>query len=584
MKRIKGKSVLSEIVKAEAFLYKSNHQHIQTHRKFIKDVEKEIFKFNNALKKSRAQLKKILIDLQKIGNQELSLIIDSQLMILKDQNFLSEIKELIKKENANADWAIQQVEKKYLEIFQKIPDLTIKERSKDISDLLRRILGNLSAYSTPDNFPQRGRFILVADDLTPSEAAKFLAKKSVAGLVLNQGGETAHTVILARSVGIPTIFATENATEHIQQGDTVIIDGISGEVIINPTKIVVDEISIKKNEYKLYFKTLKSVKSKPDLTRDNYSFSIFANIDIPFEAEMAIDNGAKGIGLFRTEFFYLNSFEKPDEESQFLVYKDLARKLYPLPLVIRTFDLGRDKIEAQDSQKEENPSLGMMAIRFFLKNRSLLEKQLKAIIRANQFGNIRILFPMVTEIEEIFTLKKIILEIYQDLINRKKIQHPLPQIGIMIEIPAIVHLIPYLKDEVDFFSIGTNDLIQYLLAVDRNNRSLSYLYSCFHPAVIKTLQEIYLNCRRIKKNVTICGEMASNNLTSLLLLGIGFNNFSMNPQSIFKVKNVFINTNQKKLNKIIEKLFTLRSKDEIEKTFLEGVLKTNPRLDVEGLL
>jgi len=583
MIKIKGKTVLPRIVKAEAFLFKPNNI-TSVQRQTVKDVEKEILKLNNAIHKSRAQLKKILIDLQKIGNQDLALIIESQLLILKDQSFLSEIKNLIKKESVNSSWALFQIEQKYLNIFQQIPDLTIKERSKDISDLIRRIFDNLSAFSIRNNLPDKKKIIIVADDLTPSEAARLLVKKSVTGVILNQGGETSHTVILARSTGIPIIFATGNATKLIKQSDQLILDGISGEIIINPTKLIAEELSRKQKEFNIYLSRLKKVKSKPDLTLDGKSFQIFANIDIPIEANLAIESGAKGIGLFRTEFFYLNANQKPDEESQYLIYKELAKKLHPMPLVIRTFDLGRDKIEKENDLHEENPSLGLMAIRFFLKQRGLLKNQLRAIIRANHYGNIRILFPMITEIEEVLTLKKIIFEIYQDLSSRKRFNNPLPQIGIMVEIPSVVFLIEHLKDEVDFFSVGTNDLIQYLLAVDRNNSALSYLYSCFHPAVIHTLSTIQKSCSRNNKSVTICGEMASNNLTSLLLLGLGFNNFSMNPNSIFKVKNLFINIHQKKIQKIVQKLFHLSNKTEIEQIFLEEILKANLDLSVESLL
>jgi len=578
MIRIKGKAVSPGIVMGKAMLYDSAQEVIRPEKIAEKSVEKEIWRLENAVKKTQAQLKKINRDLRKVMGSDSALIIETQYMLIQDSHLLDEIKIAIKDNLVKAEWAIKETEKKYLRIFNTIPDLSFKTKSNDISDVLSRLIENLkkSGRSSPAAHP--GQVILVADDITPSEAAKLMSNNKLLGLVLNKGGETSHTVILARTMGIPAIMDTINATESIANGDPLALDSINGEVIVQPTQAVVAEITIKSEKYQIYREQLKTLSQLPELTRDQHQFHLYANIEIPFESEIVQAYGAKGIGLFRTEFMYLDDKMNLSEEAQFLIYKNIAQNIFPHPLVIRTYDLGRDKSDAASPSREENPSLGLMAVRMFLKKKEPFRIQIKAIQRANSSGNIRILFPMITEIEEIHAIRAIMAETKEELLREGNYPKKDVSVGIMLEIPAAVRLIPHLKDDIDFFSIGTNDLIQYLLAVDRNNSEVAYLFSPFHPAFIHILKEIRREAARIGKEVTICGEMAGKCFQALMLLGMGFTNFSMNAMAIAEIKRVFTQIHYSKLRKIVAKLDQFSSRSEIEEFLTESLLKLYPDL------
>ncbi|MCX6556595.1 MAG: phosphoenolpyruvate--protein phosphotransferase [Candidatus Aminicenantes bacterium] len=578
MIRIKGKAVSPGIVMGKAMLYDSAREVIRPEKIAEKSVEREIWRLENAVKKTQAQLKKINRDLQKVMGRDSALIIETQYMLIQDNHLLDEIKVAIKGNLVKAEWAIKETEKKYLRIFNTIPDLSFKTKSNDISDVLSRLIENLkrSGRSSPAAHP--GQVILVADDITPSEAAKLMGSNKLLGLVLNKGGETSHTVILARTMGIPAIMDTANATESIADGDELALDSINGEVIVQPTQAVVAEITIKSEKYQIYREQLKTLSQLPELTRDHHQFHLYANIELPFESEIVQAYGAKGIGLFHTEFMYLDDKMNLAEEAQYLIYKSIAQNIFPHPLVVRTYDLGRDKSDAAAPGREENPSLGLMAVRMFLKKKEAFKIQIKAIQRANSSGNIRILFPMITEIEEIHAIRAIMAETKEELLHEGHYPKKDVAVGIMLEIPAAVRLIRYLKDDVDFFSIGTNDLIQYLLAVDRNNSEVAYLFSPFHPAFVHILKEIRQEAARIGKEVTICGEMAGKCFQALMLLGMGFTHFSMNAMAIAEIKRVFTQIHYSRLRKIVAELDRFSSRTEIEEYLTESLLKLYPDL------
>lgn len=585
MQRIKGKAVSPGIVMGKALLYNSRQEIVLHERIDEGDVEKEIWRLSNAVKKAQAQLKKIHHDLQKMMGKDSALIIETQYMLLKDSNLINDIKDVIRKNLVKAEWAIKEIERKYFDIFNSLKDLSFKEKSNDISDALSRIIANLMKNGQPEMKMDFKNFILVADSISPSEVAKLMSRKQLLGLVLNKGGETSHTVILARAMGIPAILETIHATEWIADGDWIAVDSIAGEVVVNPTRNVVAEITIKQNKYRIYKERLRAVAKLPDLTRDAKPFHLYANIELPFESETIQAYGARGIGLFRTEFLYLDSKTSLAEEEQCLIYKNIAQKIYPHPLVIRTFDLGRDKIDPQAEHKtEENPSLGMMAVRLFLKKKDLFKTQIRAIQRANDSGNIRILFPMISEIEEVHAVRDLIRETREELVKEGRYPKKEIKVGIMLEIPAAVKLIPHMKDEIDFFSVGTNDLIQYLLAVDRNNSAVSYLFSPFHPAVVQTLDEIRREAEKIGKEVTICGEMAGMIYPALMLLGIGFTRFSMNPLAIAEIKRVFTGVRVATVRNIVRHLLTLSSRTEIEEYLVESLLRKYPKLFIHQTL
>ena len=578
MIRIKGKAVSPGIVMGRALLYNFEKEVIRAENIGEKSVEKEIWRLENAVKKSQAQLKKINRDLQKIMGKDAAFIIETQYLLLKDSHLLDEIRGTIQNKLVKAEWAIKEVEKKYLKIFHTIPDLSFKAKSNDISDVLTRLIANLKKSSPATSAPQPGQVILVADDISPSVAATMMSNKRLLGLVLNKGGETSHTVILARTLGIPAILDTVNATDSIFNGDTLALDSVSGEVIVQPTPEVAAEISLKIEKFRLYKEQLKKLSQLPELTLDQHQFHLHANIELPFESEIVQSYGAQGIGLFRTEFLYLDSKMSISEEEQYLIYKKIAQNIFPHPLVIRTYDLGRDKSDPAAPRHEENPSLGMMAVRLFLKDREPFKIQIKAIMRANASGNIRILFPMITEIEEIQAIRAIMAEAKKELQGAGTYPGKDVRVGIMLEIPAAVRLIRHLGDMVDFFSVGSNDLIQYLLAVDRNNSDVSYLFSPYHPAFIHILKEIRSEVDRIGKEVTICGEMAGQPVPALMLLGMGFTNFSMNALAIAEIKGVFTRIHYARLRKIVSQLDRFGSRTEIKAFFKKSLLELYPDL------
>lgn len=579
MKKIKGKSVSPGIIRGKALLYNSQKEIILREKISADAIGKEIDRLENAVRVTRAQLKKIFNNLQKSMGKDSALIIETQYLLIKEGNLVNDIKDMIGTHSVKAEWAIKEIEKNYIEVFNNIPDLTFKERINDISDVLGRVIDNLKK-TKKSNDAVIENVILVAHDILPSIAANLMSEGKLLALVLDYGGETSHTTILARTLEIPTILHTNNATEKILNDDDLIVDALSGEIIVNPTPAVIAKISIKKEKYQVYKERLKEVTKLPDVTKDQSTFHLLGNIELAFECDNLLSNGAKGIGLFRTEFLFMDPSIVFSSEQQYMIYKDIARKMYPHPVVIRTFDVGRDKTYDHFVVEEDegNPALGTMAIRLFLKERDLFKTQLKAILRANESGNIKIMFPMVTEIEEVYTIKRIIAEVREDLSKDKKPPRKEVSFGIMIEIPGTVSLIKHLKDEVDFFSIGTNDLIQYLLAVDRNKDSVSYLYSPFHPAVVKILMEIRREIAKIGKDVTVCGEMAGKPFTALMLLGMGYTSFSMTPLAVSEIKRIFTQVHHSYVKNIVKELPKFNSRTQIEEYLIESMLQRYPHL------
>lgn len=539
-------------------------------------IEKELERLDRSVKRTKTQLVEIKSGLEKKIGTEHAFIFEAHLMILEDKALMNGVKSIIEQESVRAEWAISQTHDKYTKIFETIEDEYIRERQTDVSDVLSKIYTNL-APTVSKAQEIDGEKILVAHDLLPSEAATSLSRGDILAVALETGGQTSHTAILARSLNIPAVVGLRNITRSVKIGDTLIVDGTDGEVIINPATTIRREFVSKKKKYDDYQRELKKTATLESVTLDGYEFYPMANIELPEEVKQAFSLGAKGIGLFRSEFIYLQSSALPTEEDHFRIYSRIAEEAGEAPVYIRTIDVGGEKnLPQMKIEKEPNPALGLRAIRFSLQERNLFKIQLRAILRASAFNNVHVLFPMVTEIEEVAEIKILLEEVKEDLRRADQPFNDKIPLGIMIEVPAAAAITDLLVQEVDYLSIGTNDLIQYFLAVDRSNEYVSYLYKPLHPAILRTLRSIIETARKYNKTVTVCGEMAADPLSALVLLGFGLKHFSMNPIFIPRIKKTLRAVQFATVQKIVQKAVTLKSAQEVEEYMLEKILARHP--------
>ncbi len=400
---------------------------------------------------------------------------------------------------------------------------------------------------------------------------------------MDMGGATSHTAILARSLNIPAVVGLRNITQQVKTGDQVVVDGTDGEVIINPPPAVRKDFQGKKEKYDKYFRDLKKTARLKSTTLDGTRFYPLANIELPEEVEMAFSFGAEGIGLFRSEFIYLQSTSLPTEEEHFSAYSRIARAAFPAPVYVRTVDIGGEKsLPQMNIEKEPNPALGLRAIRFSLWNRDLFKIQLRAILRASVQGNVRVLVPMITELEEIGEVKLLFEEVKLELDReRVKYDRQIP-LGVMIEVPAAAAITDILVKEVDYLSIGTNDLIQYYLAVDRSNELVSYLYKPLHPSVLRLIKFVIQTALREGKDVTVCGEMAADPVAAMVLLGFGLRKFSMNPIFIPRIKQVLRSVDLRTIEKVVDEALSLKTAQDIEEHIIEQILIKHPKAFLTG--
>jgi len=542
-------------------------------------VEKEVVRLQLAVDRTEKDLLEVKEKIKKVAGEEQAVLLDAHLLILKDKSLLAGLEKLIRKEKVKAEWALAEINKKYREAFEAINDEYFRQRQADISDVLMRIQRNLKPEGRrPKEQPTDRKVILVAHDLLPSEAASRFGRGNVVGVALDMGGPTSHTAILARSLDIPAVVGLHNVSTQVKSGDFLIVDGTDGEVLINPPAAVRKEFQAKKEKYDKYRLELRKTARLPSVTLDGVKFMPLANIELPEEVTLAVSLGAEGVGLFRSEFLYLQRASLPTEEEHLEVYWRLAKSCYPRPVYIRTLDIGGEKSFFQvNLEAEPNPALGLRAIRFSLKNPELFRVQLRAILRASSLSNVRVLFPMITELEEILLIKEILKEVKDDLKRQRfKFDEAIP-LGIMIEVPAAAAMADFLVQEVDFISIGTNDLIQYYLAVDRSNESVSYLYKPLHPSVLRLLKHVIQKANEAGKEVAVCGEMAADPLAALILLGFGLKTFSMNPIFIPRIKKALRSVEFRTVKEAADRILSLKTSQDIEEYFIERILSRHPR-------
>lgn len=576
MIQLKGIAAASGISVGSA--YKVGKEELVIPKQAIRENEipLQIQLFEEALIKTRREI----IDLQKrIGvemGQEEAQIFDAHLLVLEDRMLIEEVISRLKKEQLSVAFIFSEVLKKYIDVFSKIEDEYLKERIVDINDVGKRVLRNLLGKTRQSLADLKERVIVVAHDLSPSDTAA-MHKKNVAAFVTDIGGKTSHTAIMAKSLEIPAVVGVEEGTSKIKPGDILIVDGIMGIVIVNPDEKTLAEYRLEEEKLKGISANFLLAKDLPAVTLDGKVVEISANIEFPDEVPSVKLHGAQGIGLYRTEFFYMNRKDLPTEEEHFQAYKYVAEEMKPYSVIIRTLDLGGDKFLSQfQIPHEMQPFLGWRAIRFCLARPEIFKVQLRAILRASLHGNLKVMYPMISGIEELRQANAILEEAKQELKSKGIPYNGDIKVGAMIEVPSAAVTVDILAQESDFFSIGTNDLIQYSLAVDRVNEKVAYLYEPAHPAVLRLVKNIIDVSHKKKIKVGMCGEMASEQNLALILLGMGLDEFSIPPQAIPELKYIIRSLKFEQAQEIANQALKLSTGTEVEeftKRKLKEILK-----------
>ncbi len=528
------------------------------------EVANEIERFKQVLKQTNEEI----ISIQKKLNRELgskhSDIFNAHLLILDDPVLTEQMTDKIKKRKLTAEYLFQQVMRNYEKAFSEIDDAYFKERISDIQDVGKRIIRNLLGRKKANLANLKEEVIVVSYDLSPSDTA-LMGKEKVIGFATDIGGKTSHTAIMARALEIPAVVGLEKITVKAKNDDLLIIDGDKGIVIINPRRQVIEKYYKKREEDLKFNRELKKLRTLPAQTKDGYPIEITANIELPEEIDSALKEGAEGIGLYRTEYFFLNRSVLPTEEEQYQAYKFVAQKMNPHPVVIRTVDLGGDKFLSHlNIPSEMNPFMGWRAIRFCLARPDIFKIQLKAILRASRYGKLKIMYPMISSAEEFKQANRVLAEVKKELKEQNIPFDKEVEIGAMIEIPSAALTADILAKEADFFSIGTNDLIQYSLAVDRVNEKIAYLYEPNHPAILRLIKIIIEAAHKEEIWVGMCGEMCSEPVFIPLLLGLGLTKFSVSPLMLSRVKKVIRSLSLKEAKVAAKEILNLETIKEIK--------------------
>lgn len=550
-------------------VFKVEPNEIEVERKEIEDTSLEIEKLNKAIIECKEQINNIYkITIKNVGEKEAE-IFKAHEMILEDEAVFDEVVNKIKIEKVNCEFALNEVLNRYIRLFENIEDEYLRDRSNDLKDIMYRLTKIILGVKTKKLSDIEDGTVIVAYDLTPSDTAQ-MNKEKVAAIIVEIGGRTSHAAIIARTMEIPTIVGVEGVYSKVEDGDELICDGATGKVSINPSQKTKQYYKLKKQKEDDIKNNLSKQIGLETITLDGHKVLLEANIGVPADIRYAIKNDAEAIGLFRSEFLYMSRAKLPTEEEQFEAYKEILIKMGDKPVVIRTLDVGGDKeIPYLKIPKEMNPFLGYRAIRLCLDNTDIFKAQLRAILRASVYGNVKILFPMISSINELRGAKKLYFETKEELISAGIALNDNIELGIMIEIPSAAIISDVLAKEVDFFSIGTNDLIQYTLAVDRMNSKINHLYNQYHPALIRLIKTVIDNAHAANIKVAMCGEMAGEPHLIPLLLGMGLDEFSMSPSSILKARHVIRGLSKKECEKLLNEVLNLEAGIEVEKYLID---------------
>ncbi|MDF2698895.1 MAG: Phosphoenolpyruvate-protein phosphotransferase of system [Haloplasmataceae bacterium] len=556
---IKGEIGSKGIAFAKAYILEKDA--INVLQRKMNNVEKEKQRFIQAIEATKEEILNIKNKLSK--NLEEAIIFDSHLLIIEDPDMIAQVFTLIEINKVNVEYAFKTVIQLYINLFKNMDNEYMKERISDIEDVFTRLLSKLLNVNLNESINLDSEVIIIAHDLTPSDTAQ-LDKMYVKGFITDIGGKTSHSVIMARSLEIPCIVGTQNITNLVKSGDFIILDGINGAVYINPSDELIEEYKSNKIKYEkenLELLRLKDLKTK---TLDHFEVKLGANIGSLDDIQKVLNNGAESIGLFRTEFIYMDRFELPNEEEQYSAYKKVLESMENRPVIIRTLDIGGDKeLSYLKLPHEANPFLGYRAIRMCLDRINLFKTQLRAILRASVHGNLKVMFPMIATLTEFIVSKQFLLLTKEELINEGYQISDHIEIGMMVEVPAAALLADVFAKHVDFFSIGTNDLIQYTFAADRMNENVSYLNQPFNPSLLRLIKHVVDSAHKENKWVSMCGEMAGDHLAIPVLIGLGLDEFSMNAASILPSRLQISNLNKTELHKIANEALTKGTAEEV---------------------
>ncbi|WP_414739345.1 phosphoenolpyruvate--protein phosphotransferase [Macrococcoides caseolyticum] len=531
----------------------------------VADVDAEVEKFKAAINQSKVELTQIRNNAEIALGPDKAAIFDAHLLVLEDPELINPIEDNIRNNQMNAAASLSEVSTNFITIFESMDNEYMKERAADIKDVSKRVLSHILGVSLPNPTMIDEPVVIIAEDLTPSDTAQ-LNKQFVQGFATNIGGRTSHSAIMSRSLEIPAVVGTKNITDAVQQGDFVIVDGIAGEVIINPDEQTITGYKARQAAFLQEKEELKQLVNDKTVTKEGKHVELAANIGTPNDLEGVKNNGAEGIGLYRTEFLYMGRDAMPSEDEQFEAYKKVLSEMDGKRVVVRTLDIGGDKeLPYLNLPKEMNPFLGYRAIRLCLDQQDIFRTQLRALLRASIHGKLSIMFPMIATINEFREAKAILEEEKANLIADKvKVADDI-ELGIMVEIPSTAAMADIFAKEVDFFSIGTNDLIQYTMAADRMSERVSYLYQPYNPAILRLIKQVIDASHKEGKWTGMCGEMAGDATAIPLLLGLGLDEFSMSATSILSARRQIKNLSQPEMAKVAEQALNCATQEEVVK-------------------
>ncbi len=573
---LKGIPASPGIVIGKAFLMNRKKLKPPKYKVSSESVANEVSRFYEAIDDVIENLTKIKKKLEEKENnlyKDELLIIDMQLLLLNDSLVAKKTVDTIKEKKINAEWALEIALQDVYKKFEEIEDEYIAERKEDIKQVFEKVFYNLMGKKYSNIEKIKKPVILIAHDFSPADTIQMNFSK-VKGFVTEVGSKTSHTAIIARAMEIPAVVGVKNVTDVVNGGDDIIIDGFQGTVIVNPDEEVLKVYKKKIDKYHIFIRRLHDLQHLPAITKDNVKIEILGNIELPDEVESVKEHGGEGIGLFRTEYLFLSGKNFPTVEDHENAYTRIAESVYPHPVVIRTIDIGGDKFHNDFiSDYNLNPAMGLRAIRLCFKNPEIFKNQLKGILKASRYSNIKILFPMISGLQEIEKIKAFLKDVKNELMEEGTKFNDKIEIGIMIEIPSSAILSDIFSREVDFFSIGTNDLIQYTLAIDRMNEDVSYLYEPAHPAILRLIEMTLNGAKKNNIPVSVCGEMAGEALYVPVLIGLGINKLSMNPSSIPYIKELIRNLSIKECVEIVKKIKKMEKASQIKEFLYDTISK-----------